>query len=188
MAEQMISAIMNSIAENWVALGAAFVSLAAAISAASHRRREMRIGWNRELMAWAKDAMLALSEAQMWAPALASMPAEAAQAKAMDVRSRLAASVDQGRLFFENIEGKRPHLLDPLVGVVRLLREYDTHDAHALAAAIDTHRFNFWRRVQGVVDPRWMRKTMQGADVAAGDGADDYATPSRDGGAPAARR
>ncbi len=181
MANQMISAIMNSIAENWVALGAAFVSLAAAISAASHRRREMRIGWNRELMAWAKDAMQALSEAQTFASVLTSLPADIAQAKAMDLRSRLAASVDQGRLFFENIEGKRPHLLDPLVGVVRLLREYDKHDARALVSAIDVHRFNFWRRAQGVVDPRWMRKTMQGADVAAGDGADDYATPSRDG-------
>ncbi len=181
MLDTIFSPIVESVTANWIALGAALVSLAGAVSAGSHRRREMRIGWNRELMAWAKSAMEALCEAQTFAGDFGVMPPEMAHTKATEIRAKLAASVDHGRLFFENIEGKRPHLLDPLVGVVRLMREHNKYDAKTLVNAIDTHRFNFWHRVQKVVDPRWMRRTVQGADATAGAGANDYATPERDG-------
>lgn len=180
MSSDLLSSVLSSIADNWVALAAALVSLAAAVSSASQRRREMRIGWNRDLTAWAKEAMLALCEAQTLSGAFAEMPPEAAQAKAHELRARLAASVDHGRLFFENIKDKRPAVLDPLVGVVRLMREYNKHEPKALIAAIDTHRNNFWRRVQAVIDPRWMRKRVSATDVAAGDGVPDYANPQRD--------
>lgn len=93
-----LEAVLTSIADNWVAIAAALVSLLGAAFASSHRRQEMRIGWNCELIAWSREAMLALTEAQALAPDLTEMPPDAAETRVKALRARIAAAADHGRL------------------------------------------------------------------------------------------
>lgn len=173
--------IARAFVANWIALLAATVSVGSAIIAANQRRQEMRIGWNRELMQWAKEAMSALSDAQEECRRLPTIPAERAEEIRVALQKRLSAAVDHGRLFFENIEELRPQILDPLVAVHRMLdTELAQYPKGTLYSILDVHRRNFWKRVQRAIDPRWVRRTIQGPDSKAGQGARDYDNPMPD--------
>jgi hypothetical protein len=178
----MNSAILQ-VQQNWVSLAAAVVSIASAVLAVRQKRQEMRIAWVRDLVSWASEAMLALSSAQVEVEATEGSEVAAGRRKA--IRSQLSAAVDRGRLFFENKQGLRPGLLDPLVRAFDLLstieREPTRYTRDHLVACMNRHRTDFWKLVQAKVDPEWITEAVQGPRSDAGDGAWDFdkLAPSR---------
>lgn len=165
--------------ENWVALAAAVVSIVSAIMAASQKRQELRIAWTRDLVSWASASMVALSRAQVEVGAL-SADADGL-ARSRDIRVHLSAAVDQGRMFFENKQGLRPELLDPLVRAFDLLAATEAdpqrYTRDHLLACMHRHRTEFWKMVQAEVQPNWIAEVVQGSTSAAGAGAWDFDQP-----------
>lgn len=164
--------------KNWVSIVAAVISVASAISAASHKRTELKIAWTKDVVAWANDSMLALAEGWVEVGRTRHSDDVVASDRRADVRARLAASVDRGRLFFENREGSRPDVLDPLVRAFDLLTAAEEatsrYTQEHLVSCMSRHRSDFWRVVQATVDPAWVRKVAGGPDSALGAGATDF--------------
>lgn len=176
----MLGQVLETISSHWVSVISALVSLSSALFAIIHRQNELKISWNREVIAWAHSSMRALANAKSEIETLGVTPTDASLLRITDHMAALSASADQGRVFFTNIDGLRPNVLDPLVSAYRLLGDLSRLERSDIINAIDIHRTNFWKRVQGVVDSDWMRKTMMARNDQAGRGAFDYAHPSRD--------
>jgi hypothetical protein len=165
---ELFNAIWQQVSANWVALLAALISIASAFYANNQRRRELRIAWNREVVDWAKQAIAVLAEAEAYCVATTTLGV-ASDEKRIELQARLSAMVDQGRLFFENTDGLRASVLDPVVSMYNLTgADLSGMSLTDIVRHTRTHRRAFWRRVQDVVDPRWVRAVVQARDVEPG--------------------
>lgn len=160
-------AIFLSAQENWVAILAAIISVASAIAASAQTRRQLRVNWNRDVMAWARDAMAAIASAHVEFQ-LHDNALDRRSKECLAMQKAISASVDQGRLFFENTKNKRAAILDPLVYILRLLETEGELFDQPVGQIVAIHRRNFLLRVQKAIDPAWMRATAQVPDTVPG--------------------
>lgn len=159
--------------QSWLSFGAAGVSVVSALYAARQRRRELRVGFTQEIIDWAKDAMSAMAVAQVYIFEARGRPPQ--DAMRLELRASLSKVVEHGRLFFTNKEGLRPHILDPLMRMYRLLEsDFSDLDDAQLQKVCDRHRRDFCAEVQKVVDPSFIRKVVDLPDSPAGVGANDF--------------
>jgi hypothetical protein len=166
------------LSENSIALIALGISVSSALFSWGQKRQEMKIAWIRDLVSWSQEPMRALSRAEVEINRLPALPAEEAAAIRTELKARLSAAVDEGRLFFENLGSKRPDVLDPLMRAHRALdADPAKYPPNHLKRCMGRHRTEFWQLVQSKINPAWLRKAVGGPTATGGDGSDDFDVP-----------
>jgi hypothetical protein len=157
-----------------LSVGAALASGVFALLARNERRQERRLNRHRDVIAWAKDAMKAITSVEQHLPLLSGDASN--ESLLVQLKLEISAAVDQGRLFFPNdSKGFRPAILDPLVRTFRLLDDAALiQDAKHARDCMSRHRKDFWVVCQLVVEAGWTKRFLNAGDVPEGGGASDY--------------
>jgi hypothetical protein len=178
--------------QDWVAIGSAALALASLVLNWLIVRRqtelqfeELRAHMDAEVLAWAQEAIDAVSAGAALARARGQTAPAEFHTRALDLSQRCAALADRGRLFFPNVspqdhgvhkeaafQGYRQPILDAVVFACGRLERIDPHEAGA-----DTDAAEFLvkcRRLlvseaQNAIDPRRRAQMLRRLAIGRGD-------------------
>jgi hypothetical protein len=174
----------NFALQDWVAIGSALLALASLLLNWLIVRRqtelqfeELRAHMDSDVLAWAQEAIDAVSEGAALARARGQYTPAEFHTRALELSQRCASLADRGRLFFPNVspqdhgahkeaafQGYRQPILDAVVFACGRLERIDAHeqgpDKDAAAFLVKCRRL-LVSEAQNAIDPRRRRQMLR---------------------------
>ncbi len=178
-----------------IAATQALIALAVFVLAWTTFSIQLRVQRATKVQEWGARCIAALADVEQFYRVPPPPDAAAVARVEDDLRRCLAALIDEGRIFFGNVDadsygtekpearrGLRPKILDPLVAAHRTVQR---SPPIAWPNDAQSSRLESWRRyfvwlLQTEVSPEWLRKMerqAEGSGGDAGDSIDEYSRP-----------
>ena len=161
-----LSEVIAALASAVAAAGAVFIAVVVYRFSLQQHSTQMRTQRAVRIHEWSNECLYAITEAEHFCSLQkADFSNDGAyNIRQKDILHRLSALIEQGRLFFRNVDqhkygqekfparrGYRPEILDPLVAAYQAVQTKDATFLHEWLA-------RFVSLIQYEVDPAWLRK------------------------------